>query len=608
VKLKQSTVTIAAAVAFGLMAVVLAAVAISLKGAIAEEKRAADTQRELQELAVSMAGASDLLTNEVRQYSVTRAQRDIDAYWHEIDVTKTRDKVIARLEELGAKPDELALLDEAKANSDALVETETRAMRLVLEGTGVAPADMPPAVADYELPAADQALSAEQKLALAPRILFDRKYDADKATIVKPVNQFTEKINSRAAAETAHARDSVNRSVALLIALAVLVPLLMGAVLWVMHVKVGKVVSGYSAAIRNRSEAGEVELDPQGTEELKELAAAFNEQSRATAEQLQRNEALNRELTEVAEQVSATAQTVSSSSQQMASTSHDTGRAVNEIASAVGDVAQGAERQVRMVDAVRTSAGEAAETARASADSAREAATVAEDTRSVAREGVGAAEQASTAMESVRQSSEEAARAIGELSQRSKQIGAIVETITGIAEQTNLLALNAAIEAARAGEQGRGFAVVAEEVRKLAEESQQAAGSIAELITEIQSETGNAVTVVQAGAERTEDGTKTVEQTRAAFERIGESVEQLVARVEDISGAVERIASDAGRIQDDIAEVAAVAEESSASTEQVSASTQQTSASAQEIAASAQQLSSTAQELEGMVARLKGAA
>jgi len=161
---------------------------------------------------------------------------------------------------------------------------------------------------------------------------------------------------------------------------------------------------------------------------------------------------------------------------------------------------------------------------------------------------------------------------------------------TGISEQTNLLALNAAIEAARAGEQGRGFAVVAEEVRKLAEESQQAALSIATLIGEIQNETQAAATVVEQGAARTEGASETVGQARETFVAIGQAVVDMTVRVEEIAQAA--------------AEVASVAEQSSASAEQVSASTEETSASTQQIAASAQELARTAEELNNLVSRL----
>jgi methyl-accepting chemotaxis protein len=140
-------------------------------------------------------------------------------------------------------------------------------------------------------------------------------------------------------------------------------------------------------------------------------------------------------------------------------------------------------------------------------------------------------------------------------------------------------------------------------VRKLAEESQQAAASIAGLIGEIQSETGRAVEVVESGQARTDDGAVTVEQARESFVAIGGSIEEMTERVAQIDEAIARISDAADRVQADMNEVAAVAEQSSASAEQVSASTEQTSASATEIATSAEGLARSATQLEELVGR-----
>jgi methyl-accepting chemotaxis protein len=206
-------------------------------------------------------------------------------------------------------------------------------------------------------------------------------------------------------------------------------------------------------------------------------------------------------------------------------------------------------------------------------------------------------------MRSLRDSSQSVALAIEQLAAKSEQIGEIVGAITSIAEQTNLLSLNAAIEAARAGEQGRGFAVVAEEVRGLAADSRRAAAEITSIVGAIQSQTNHTVTAAEAGARQFEDGVTVVEQTRAAFLRIGTTVGDMTDRIQQIGVAAGSIAASADSMRDAISEVAAVAEQSAASTEQVSASTQQTSASAQEVAVAARNMEATADELGSLIDR-----
>ncbi|MGN6378527.1 MAG: methyl-accepting chemotaxis protein [Gaiellales bacterium] len=280
-------------------------------------------------------------------------------------------------------------------------------------------------------------------------------------------------------------------------------------------------------------------------------------------------------LAEMIAEISRNASALSASAQQMASTSEEAGRAVTEIASAVTEVAAGAERQVSMI-------GETQIGVQQTADAATE-------THSQALHGIERSDEATAAIGEVKNASHQVSETIRELSAKSDRIGGIVETITGIAAQTNLLALNAAIEAARAGEQGRGFAVVAEEVRQLAEESQQAAGEISGLISEIQSETERAVETSTHAGELTERGAETVTAAQDAFRAIGGQVEQMAMLVDGISRSA--------------TEVVSVAEASSAAAEEVSASTEQTSASTQEIAATAGELAQTAAGLEQLVSR-----
>ncbi len=161
------------------------------------------------------------------------------------------------------------------------------------------------------------------------------------------------------------------------------------------------------------------------------------------------------------------------------------------------------------------------------------------ETENCANKGLSLVQDMNSIINALAKDVDNTSTIITELQNDSKQIDTVVEVITGIAEQTNLLALNAAIEAARAGEQGRGFAVVADEVRSLAQRTQQSTAEIKTIIDQLQDRASEAVLVTEkslASANKTVDK---ADQTSASITEIVEHLSNLSALNGQIAAATE---------------------------------------------------------------------
>ncbi|KHO64060.1 MULTISPECIES: methyl-accepting chemotaxis protein [Pseudomonas] len=148
-----------------------------------------------------------------------------------------------------------------------------------------------------------------------------------------------------------------------------------------------------------------------------------------------------------------------------------------------------------------------------------------------AREGAAVVQQTVGVVQSIADELQQVARSIAALSQQSEEIGSIVDAIRGIAEQTNLLALNAAIEAARAGAQGRGFAVVADEVRNLARRTSEATVAIGEVVNKNRELARQAVSSMQAGTQKAEQGVGLANQAGTVILDIQHGAQKVVDAV-----------------------------------------------------------------------------